>query len=173
VSVIAAIAAAWTLAASDAGPVSASSADPETAADAAPAPGVDAPDQQASIRAAFDAAETLQGPLDGLWRLEDGAGRTLFIFDLVDPGGSPAPLSATPDNPEVEGAWRDPRGPRSPDSSGFVDSVRSDGRWVQIRFVGGPDRRGEVVTLKAGGKARWTGMLDGAGAPQAVVMIRF
>jgi hypothetical protein len=133
-----------------------------------------APDQEAAIQAAFQAAESLQGPLDGVWRLDDASGRTLFVFALSDPGGRPAPLAASPDNPGVEGAWRDPDRPRDVDGSGLLDSVRRDGRRVQIRFVVGPDRLCEVVTLKAAGTARWKGELSAApGARRAVIMTRF
>jgi hypothetical protein len=178
VSVVSAIAAAWLAsAATDAAPA-AQPSDPETeapAASAAAAPFTipEGPDQQAAIQSAYQAAEALQGPLDGLWRLDDAAGHTLFIFDLSDAGGAPAPLAALPDAPGVEGAWRDPARPGAPDASGFIDSVRSDGRWVQIRFVEGVDRRAEVVTLKAVGGARWAGELADSGASRAVVMTRF
>jgi hypothetical protein len=171
VSVLAAIAALWLTSAADATPAA---ADPEIAGAPAPAGGPDAPDQQAAIKAAFQAAEAMQGPLDGVWRLQDQrSGRTLFIFAMSDAGGAPAPLAATPDHPGVEGAWRDPARPGSPDASGFLDSVRGDGRWVQIRFVQGPDRRAEVLTLRASGDARWSGDLADAGASSAVVMTRF
>jgi hypothetical protein len=183
VSAASAIAAAWlaTAAVADTPPAAAPAAqaplDPEAAgaaADPAPAPltAPEGPDQQAAIQAAYQAAEALQGPLDGLWRVTDTSGHTLFIFDLSDAGGPPAPLAASPDHPEVEGAWRDPDRPRAPDASGFIDSVRGDGRWVQIRFVAGPDRRGEVVTLKAAANGRWTGELADAVTRHAVIMTR-
>jgi hypothetical protein len=173
VSAAAAIAAVWLAASAAATP-----ADPETEtapASAAPAPFTlpTGPDQQAAIQAAYQAAEALQGPLDGVWRLTDTGGRTLFIFALSDAGGPPAPLAANPDHPGIEGAWRNPDRPRAPDGSGFIDSVRGDGRWVQIRFVEGPDRAPEVVTLKAAAGARWTGGLASATASRAVVMTRF
>jgi hypothetical protein len=179
VSAASAIAAVW-LAASAAAPapLTPPAADPETEAapaEAPPAPFTPptGPDQQAAIQAAYQAAEALQGPLDGVWRLTDANGRTLFIFELSDAGGPPAPLAATPDHPGIEGAWRNPDRPGSPDGSGFIDSVRGDGRWVQIRFVEGPDRRAEVVTLKAAAGARWTGELASATASRAVIMTRF
>jgi hypothetical protein len=175
---VSAIVAAWlaSAAAADAAPAVPAPADPEAAsaaADPEPFAVPQGPDQQAAIQAAFQAAEALQGPLDGVWRLDDASGRTLFIFDLSDAGGSPAPLAAMPDAPGVEGAWRDPAHPGAPGASGFIDSVRGDGRWVQIRFVEGAERRAEVVTLKAGANARWTGELASPGASRAVVMTRF
>ena len=134
------------------------------------APGSD--DQAGAVYAAFDAAEALQGPLDGLWRLDDAAGRTLFVFDLVDPGGPPAPLAAHPDHPGLEGAWRDPSRPRAPDASGVIDSVSRAGAQLSIRFVQGPRRAPMMLTLTADPQGRWSGELAGDGARQAVVMRR-
>jgi hypothetical protein len=182
VSIVSAIAAAWLAsAAADAAPAAPASSDPEATPTAGapadpsapPFTALGGPDQQADIHAAYQAAEALQGPLDGLWRLQDTSGRTLYIFDLSDTGGPPAPLAAMPDAPWVEGAWRDPDRPGAPDGSGFIDSVQGDSRWIQIRFVAGPDHRGEVVTLKAAANARWTGDLADAAASRAVVMTRF
>ena len=69
-------------------------ADPELQAGTpAPMETPGAPDQGPSVQLAFDAAEAMQGPLDGIWRLNDASGQTLFIFDLSDPGGPPAPSS--------------------------------------------------------------------------------
>ena len=151
-------------------------ADPEAGGETAPAPppGVQVVeiDQEAAVRAAFQAAEALQGPLDGVWRLQDEAGRTLYVFALADPGEAPAPLSATPDHPGVEGAWRDPNKARAFDSSGFLDSVRSDGARVSIRFVEDPGQP-ETLSLSASRDGRWRGELNIAGAPRPVVMTRF
>lgn len=132
-----------------------------------------APDQQASVQSAFAAAEAMQGPLDGIWRLNDAAGRTLFIFDLSDAGGPPAPLAASPDHPTVEGAWRDPNRPGKADASGFVASISQGGGHLTIRFVEGPDQASAAVDLALGRDDVWSGALSGAGPRQAVTMIRF
>ncbi len=129
-------------------------------------------DQQGAIQAAFRAAEAMQGPLDGLWRVQDNDGRTLLVFALVDPGDAPAPLSAMPDHPGVEGAWRDPNKARAQGSSGFLDSVRSDGGRVSIRFAEDPAQP-ETLSLSAGRDGRWRGELNVAGAPRRVIMTRF
>ena len=52
----------------------------------------------ARIAASSQAAQALQGPLDGTWVLRDGAGRAVLILQIVDPAGGGA-LSA---------AWRAP-----------------------------------------------------------------
>ena len=133
--------------------------DPEASAAAEPDPPQDAPDQEGAVAAAYQAAEAMQGPLDGLWRLQSAGGRTLYIFSLSDAGDAPAPLAASPDHPGVEGAWRDPGRTGAPDASGFIDSVRRQGDWLQIRFVEGADKRPETVTLRAGQTGRWSGEL--------------
>jgi hypothetical protein len=135
------------------------------------APG--APDQAASVQSAFAAAEAMQGPLDGIWRLNDASGRTLFIFDLSDAGGPPAPLAASPDHPGVEGAWRDPNRPGKADASGFMDNIQREGARLSIRFVEGPDQANATVNLALGRDGVWRGALSGAGPRQAVTMIRF
>lgn len=138
------------------------------------APGSD--DQAAAVQAAFDAAESLQGPLDGLWRIEDADGRTLFVFDLIDPGGPPAPLSADPDHPGLEGAWRDPNRPRGPDSSGVIDVVSRAGEHLSIRFVQGSGqgsaRATRALALTQDASGGWSGELAGDGARRPVVMRR-
>ena len=132
-----------------------------------------APDQQATIQSAFVAAEAMQGPLDGLWRLDDVEGHTLFIFDLSDAGGPPAPLAAAPEHPGVEGTWRDPSRPGKADASGFVDTITHNGARLSIGFVEGPYQARAKVELALGSDGVWTGALTGAGPRQAVTMIRF
>lgn len=146
-----ALALAWQLASASAGPPADS-------------------DQAAQISAAFQAAEALQGPLDGVWRLSDRAGRTLYVFALADPGSAPAPLASDPLHPGVEGAWRDPARTSASGGSGFIDTVADRGGRVRIGFC---DGQAEAVTLRAAGAGRWTGALTRAGRRRAVVMTRF
>jgi hypothetical protein len=169
VSAFAAIAVTLSLAAG------AAADDPEAPPPQAPVPAqtsvVGGPDQGASVAAAYAAAEALQGPLDGLWRLEDQTGRTLFILSLADPGGAPAPLAEHPDAPEVEGAWRDPGRTGSPDGSGLIESVRLGAGRVRIRM--GPSAEAETLSLTAGADGRWKGELVGRGSRRPVTMTRF
>lgn len=125
------------------------------------------------MTAAYRDAEALQGPLDGLWRVRDGAGRLLFVLALSDPGEPPAPLASDPGHPHVEGAWRDPARSRAPDGSGLVSSVRrrADGS-LEIRMAS-PDGQSETLAMRAARDGRWHGSLTVAGARRAVVMSRF
>ena len=185
-SVVSILAAAWlATAAADQPPTAAPPAqaafDPDATSDeptiapdtATPPIGALAVYQQGAIQAAYRAAEAMQGPLDGLWRLQDAAGRTLFIFALSDAGGPPAPLAARPNNPGVEGAWRDPNRAGAADASGFVDEVRDDGGRQSLRIQQGPDQRTETVSLSAGRDGQWTGELRDDGQRRVVVMSRF
>jgi hypothetical protein len=130
-------------------------------------------DQQTVIAAAAKAAEAMQGPLDGLWRLTDGRGDTLFVFDLADPGGPPAPLAADPDKPGVEGAWREPGRAGAPGALGLVDQVRRAGARVRLSFVEGARAQPRTVSLTRGRGGRWSGVLSAEGARRRVVMTRF
>jgi hypothetical protein len=171
-SALAALAAAWLLTSADA--PTAAAADPEV--DATPAPKAwtpSGPDQDVNVTAAYQAAEQLQGPLDGMWKLVDDDGRTLYIFSLSDAGAAPAPLAGSPDNPGVEGAWRDPAHPGDANASGFIDSVSETGDQLRMRFTQGADRHTETLTLKAAATGRWTGDLAEGDARRPVVMTRF
>ncbi len=172
-SVLAALAAAWLIAA---GAPTADDIDPESGP-AAGAPGpvemASPTDQDVDVAAAYAAAQSLQGSLDGLWKLVDGDGRTLYIFSLSEAGDAPAPLAGDPSHPGVEGAWRDPARPGQADASGFLDSVDEDGGRLWIRFTDGGGQRPETLTLKVIAKDRWSGQLSGGGAARPVVMTRF
>jgi hypothetical protein len=172
-SALAALAAAWLLAA---GAPLAGDADPELGppADASGAVETTAPgDQDVDVAAAYAAAESLQGSLDGLWKVVDGEGRTLYIFSLSEAGDGPAPLAANPGHPGVEGAWRDPARAGQADGSGFLDSIDEDGGRLWIKFADRGGQRPEALTLKITAKDRWTGQLSGGGAARPVVMTRF
>jgi hypothetical protein len=132
--------------------------------------GADPPDDQAGrIGPAFEAAEALQGPLDGEWRIRDRAGRTLYVLSLSDPGEAPAPLARDPAHPGVEGAWRNPGRSRAA-GAGVIDTVTTKGASVLIAFS---DGQAEAVTLRRVARARWTGTLVRAGRRLAVAMTRF
>lgn len=106
----------------------------------------------ARIAASFDAAERLQGPLDGSWTLVNGAGRPLYAFQLVDSAGGDEPL---------EGVWRDLRRPPIPGDIEMIDSVTRKSGSLTLRFGAGPTA---TVRLRQGAGGVWSGVLrDGSG----------
>ena len=116
---------------------------------------------EARLRASFDSAQGLQGPLDGGWALAAAGGGDLYALRFVDRGAG-----------ALEAAWRDLRRPGALDGSGFVDSVERIGGRVTLRFT---PRRGApptVITLTAAGEGQWTGDLIEDGAPRGVVLRR-
>jgi len=116
---------------------------------------------EARLRASFESAQGLQGPLDGGWALAAASGGDLYALRFVDRGSG-----------DLEAAWRDLRRPGALDGSGFVDHVERLGGRVTLRFS---PRRGApptVITLSAGGDGQWSGELVEGGAPRGVVMRR-
>jgi hypothetical protein len=90
-------------------------------------------------------ADQTAGPLDGLWRIRDAEGRTLYEVLLMDPGVGP-----------VEGGWRGGRR-----TGGAV----SDGRTLTLEDGGG------VIVLEREG-AGWRGRLTTDGRTRAVTITR-
>lgn len=84
------------------------------------------------------------GPLDGLWRIRDAAGRTLYEVVLMDSGVGPA-----------EGGWRASR-----ETGGAV----ADGRTLTLEGAG-------VVALERSGSG-WRGRLIRDGQTVAVTLSR-
>lgn len=116
---------------------------------------------EARLRASFESAQGLQGPLDGGWVLSGRGSGEIYALRFVDRGAS-----------QLEAAWRDLRRPGAIAGSGFVDSVERSGGGVTLRFT---PRRGApptVITLSAGANGQWQGDLVEDGAPRGVVMRR-
>lgn len=128
------------------------------------------PPQDAAIAIldAFQAAQSLQGPLDGRWRLSDLDGRALLLFQLADPGTANAAADST-----IEGAWRDPNRAGATDSSGFLDHVdrRKDG--LSIRFYARDGDPPIEITLRPAAGGGWRGELYAQGERLRVVMAPF
>jgi hypothetical protein len=108
----------------------------------------------ARIAASAEAAQALQGPFDGAWALRDPHGRTLWLFQIVDPvgGGSPA------------GAWREP-GPGG--ASGSVDEITRTPDGLTLVFA----RPGHALPIRlrlqmSGGDI--VGWISGRGRPRFV-----
>jgi hypothetical protein len=119
--------------------------------------------------AALAAATALRGPLEGSWRLSTTGGRGLYLFELADPGASPDPRAAAPQNPAVEGAWRDLRRPGDRSASAVFDSIEHSEGSVTLRFTeGGP----VSVILRRGAHGGWRGWLRSGARTAHVVMER-
>ncbi|MGH6957638.1 MAG: hypothetical protein ACREEW_13315 [Caulobacteraceae bacterium] len=114
----------------------------------------------ARIAASADAAEALQGPLDGEWMLRSASGAALYDFQLVDkPGGEGG----------LEGVWRDLRKPAIPGAVGVVERFSYDGRRLSLSFKDG----GEPVTVRLRrSRERWRGEMTSGGRAAKVVLAR-
>lgn len=113
------------------------------------------------LRASYNSAQGLQGPLDGGWALMTTAGQDLYALRFVDRGSGP-----------LEGAWRDARRPGALDGFGFLDNIERRGGQVTLRFT---PRRGApptVITLSAAADGHWSGDMVEEGAPRSVLMRR-
>ncbi|WP_184715152.1 hypothetical protein [Caulobacter sp.] len=111
------------------------------------------------VKGSIAAAQNLQGPLDGGWKIAGADGGQLYALQLVDKAGGYG---------ELEGAWRDVRRPGSVGSTGLIEDLRRDGSDVVVRFSprGG---QSSVLTLRPVGQERWAGQLSENGEVLAVV----
>lgn len=110
------------------------------------------------VKGSIAAAQNLQGPLDGGWRIVGNDGGQLYALQIVDKAGGYG---------ELEGAWRDVRRQGAVGSTGLIDDLRRDGGDVVVRFS---PRGGQstTLTLRPSGYERWSGELVENGATQAV-----
>jgi hypothetical protein len=88
---------------------------------------------ESRVQGAVSRSQSLLGPLDGGWIVEDGSGAALFRFQLVDRGFAAAAL---------EGVWSDQR-VGGADGRGFFSAITRSGATVTLRFV----RPGGATTL--------------------------
>ncbi|HEY2179462.1 MAG TPA: hypothetical protein VGH15_12855 [Caulobacteraceae bacterium] len=109
----------------------------------------------ARISASSAAAQALQGSLDGTWRLEDVKGRTLYVFQIVDPVGGGV----------LQAAWREGKSPRA----GFIDQIRRSDGALRMEFN---DHAAIVRVLLRRRHGIWTGELSGKHARLAVALRR-
>jgi hypothetical protein len=114
------------------------------------------------VKGSIVAAQGLQGPLDGGWKVAGPDGTALYALQIVDPAGGYGPL---------EGAWRDVRRPGAVGSTGLIDSVVRDGSDLVVRFSAKPGRS-TTLTLHPTGETRWAGDLVEAGAARTVIAER-
>jgi hypothetical protein len=114
---------------------------------------------EARLRDSFDAAQALQGSLDGRWTLYDAGGRALYAFQIVDPAGG-GPLQA---------AWRDLRDSRATGGLGVVSDIARTGGSLRLSFAG---RGGLINTLLLWRDHRggWSGRLAEGGKAMRVML---
>ena len=116
---------------------------------------------ESRIRGGLNAAQGLQGPLDGGWVLRGPDGRTLYGLQLVDKGTGGILL---------EGAWRSMK--PGPGQVGLVDSIsRTATGGVDIRFTPRGAREPSVLQLEPAGSG-WSGTLWEAGVNRSVTLRR-
>jgi len=114
------------------------------------------------VKGSIVAAQGLQGPLDGGWKVAGPDGSALYALQIVDPAGGYGPL---------EGAWRDVRRAGAVGSTGLIDSVTRDGSDLVLRFSAKAGQS-TVLTLHPTGETRWAGDLIEAGAARTVIAER-
>lgn len=116
---------------------------------------------ESRIRGGFNAAQGLQGPLDGGWVVRGSDGRSLYGLQLVDKGTGAILL---------EGAWRSMK--PGPGQVGLVDSIeRTANGGVYIRFTPRGAREASVLTLEPAGGG-WNGSLWEGGSNRSVTLRR-
>ena len=108
----------------------------------------------ARIASSAAAAQGLQGPLDGTWALTDSGGRSLFVFQLVDPASGDGALQA---------AWR--RG----ETLGVAQAMRRGNRLSLTLDDHAETARAVLHPLAA---SRWRGVLVRGGQRLAVSLVR-
>ncbi|MEH6676620.1 hypothetical protein [Phenylobacterium sp.] len=116
---------------------------------------------EARLRASFDSAQGLQGPLDGGWMLSMASGAELYALRFVDRGSG-----------ALEGAWRDARRPGALDGFGFLDNIERSGGKVTLRFSPRPGAPPTVITLSSAGQDQWSGEMIESGTPRSVTLRR-
>jgi len=127
-----------------------------------PAPGETTPAEQVyelRVRGSIAAAQNLQGPLDGQWRVADPDGKPLFALQIVDKAGGAAPL---------EGAWRDLRRTGAAGSTGLIDDIQREDEGLSARFSALEGGRVSTLTLRPNADGRWTGALVEGGVSRSV-----
>ncbi len=117
---------------------------------------------ESRIRGGLNAAQGLQGPLDGGWVLRGPDGRTIYGLQLVDKGTGAILL---------EGAWRSMKQGQPVGQVGLVDSIERTPTGVYIRFTPRGAREASVLQLAPTGGG-WGGTLWEAGTNRTVTLRR-
>lgn len=109
----------------------------------------------ARMAASYAAAERLQGPLDGTWRLKTSRGRLLYVIQISDPPGGGG----------LHAAWRDPA----------VTGMAGVGPVETIAETRGALRLGfgqEAAVLHRDPRGGWRGYLTRDGQARPVRLVR-
>ncbi|HYD28378.1 hypothetical protein [Brevundimonas sp.] len=99
---------------------------------------------QAGVASAEARADQSAGPLDGVWRVQDAAGQTLYEIALLDSGAGPA-----------EGGWR---------GAGDSGAAVADGQSLTLEGAG-------VIALERT-RTGWRGQMTRAGRTVTVTLSR-
>jgi hypothetical protein len=128
---------------------------------APPAPPTQGSPVDQRISSSYEAAQALQGELDGAWDLTDLEGRRLYSLQIVDPPGP---------RPHLEAAWRSLTAPASIDASGPAGITQPTTSVLRLSFsqVGGPVR----IDLRRGRAGEWSGRLIEQGRVLRVTLRR-
>jgi hypothetical protein len=102
-----------------------------------------------AILAAARAAQAMQGPLDGGWRVAGADGRPIYRLRFAD-GGRGMTLA--------EGAWRD-LALTGPAATGLVNSIGYDGEKLMMRFNEAGEDDPVVLSVRPAGARDWQGEL--------------
>jgi hypothetical protein len=113
------------------------------------------------LRATFNAAQGMQGALDGRWVLRVN-GFDAYLLQLVDKGQG-----------VLEGAWRDTRRAGAVDSSGFIDEIQNVAGRLTIRFKTRRSGAQTVeATLEASAPGQWFGEVTDHGVRRSATLTR-
>ena len=127
---------------------------------AAAPPELDAAGLDARIAASANAAQALQGPLDGTWRVTSATGGALYVLQISDPAGGGSPLEA---------AWRKP-GPGG--DVGAASRISRSGGRLLVDFRPRIDGPAVALSLRRSSPQRWRGWMVWRGARRRVMMAR-
>ncbi|HEX2801531.1 MAG TPA: hypothetical protein VHN73_05670 [Phenylobacterium sp.] len=112
------------------------------------------------LRAAFAAAASFQGPLEGGWTLAARSGPDLYALRIVDR------------RDRLEGVWRDLRRAGGVDASGLIDDIQRSGGEITLRFTPAEGAPPAVAVLHGDPDGRWAGELTQGPDRRAVLLKR-
>ncbi len=112
------------------------------------------------IRESADAAQAMQGPMDGTWTLYAAHGRPLAILQITDPASGDG---------RMEAGWRGPA-PDAPLS--LVERIARDGAQLTVDLGPAAPTGLRNLTLARRGARVWTGRAASGGRTTPVTLRR-